>query len=53
MTQTASLFLQDSYREECLARITDLVEDGLLLDQTVFYPQGGGPGWRQWLADAG
>ncbi len=22
MTQTASLFLQDSYREECLARIT-------------------------------
>lgn len=41
MTQTASLFLQDSYREECLARITDVVEDGLLLDQTVFYPQGG------------
>ncbi|MGC3519645.1 alanine--tRNA ligase-related protein, partial [Pseudomonas aeruginosa] len=50
MTQTASLFLQDSYREECLARITDLVEDGLLLDQTVFYPQGGGQaGDSGWL----
>ncbi|MCY0320529.1 alanyl-tRNA editing protein [Pseudomonas aeruginosa] len=50
MTQTASLFLQDSYREECLARITDVVEDGLLLDQTVFYPQGGGQaGDSGWL----
>lgn len=50
MTQTASLFLQDSYREECLARITDLVEDGLLLEQTVFYPQGGGQaGDSGWL----
>lgn len=39
---TQDLFRQDAYRTECLARITAITEQGVVLDQTVFYPLGGG-----------
>ena len=40
---TRALFLEDSYLKECDARVVS-VKDGkyLVLDQTVFYPKGGG-----------
>lgn len=48
--QTDYLFLQDAYLGECSAKISDVLEDGLLLDRTVFYPQGGGQaGDSGWL----
>ncbi|OZI65288.1 alanyl-tRNA editing protein [Bordetella genomosp. 1] len=42
MKQTDCLFLQDAYLSQCSAKIADVLEDGLLLDRTVFYPRGGG-----------
>ncbi|GAB3472845.1 alanyl-tRNA editing protein [Polaromonas eurypsychrophila] len=40
MTQT--LFRDDAYLGECIARVTAISEQGLVLDRTVFYPLGGG-----------
>lgn len=42
MTKTVDLFRQDSYLSECEARVVALEEGALVLDQTVFYPTGGG-----------
>jgi misacylated tRNA(Ala) deacylase len=43
MTATILLFRDDAYRQGCDATILDTTADGgLVLDQTVFYPQGGG-----------
>jgi misacylated tRNA(Ala) deacylase len=39
---TEELFRQDSYLKECRARIVAVVEQGIVLDRTVFYPLGGG-----------
>ena len=39
---TQDLFRQDAYRTECPARVTELNDQGVVLDQTVFYPLGGG-----------
>ncbi|MBB4843124.1 misacylated tRNA(Ala) deacylase [Paucibacter oligotrophus] len=36
------LFREDAQMRECLARLLRVDEQGLLLDRTVFYPQGGG-----------
>src|SRR6218665_3769319 len=39
---TQDLFRQDAYLRECSAQITDVTADGaIVLDRTVFYPQGG------------
>ena len=39
---TQDLFRQDAYRTACPTRITALLAEGIVLDQTVFYPLGGG-----------
>ncbi|AMA72966.1 alanyl-tRNA editing protein [Aneurinibacillus thermoaerophilus] len=39
---TKELFLTDSYRRECEASVLEIAEDKVILDQTVFYPTGGG-----------
>ena len=39
---TQDLFRADAYRTECPATVTALTEEGIVLDQTVFYPLGGG-----------
>jgi misacylated tRNA(Ala) deacylase len=39
---TQLLFRDDAYLRSCPARIVDISERGILLDRTVFYPQGGG-----------
>ncbi|RQO55890.1 Ala-tRNA(Pro) hydrolase [Paucibacter sp. KBW04] len=36
------LFRENAQLRECLARLVRVDEQGLLLDRTVFYPQGGG-----------
>jgi len=44
---TLELFRQDSYRRNCQCVVERVDETGLVLDQTVFYPLGGGqPGDR-------
>ena len=39
---TQDLFRQDAYLRECSAHITAVTDVGIVLDQTVFYPLGGG-----------
>ena len=39
---TELLFLVDSYTREFQAHVTELVDDGVVLDRTAFYPGGGG-----------
>lgn len=39
---TDLLYLEDSYLREFQARVTELTEDGVVLDQTAFYAGGGG-----------
>lgn len=40
---TKELFLQDHYMKNCSAMVTEVIDDkNVVLDQTVFYPQGGG-----------
>lgn len=41
-TETVELFREDAYLRECEAKIVAIDERGLVLDQTVFYPTGGG-----------
>lgn len=43
---TKALFLEDSYLKECDAAVVS-VKDGkyVVLDQTIFYPKGGGQPW--------
>lgn len=43
MATTEPLFREDSYLRECEATVLDVTpEGGIVLDRTVFYPQGGG-----------
>ena len=39
---TELLYNTDSYLRECEATVTDVTDDGVVLDRTVFYPGGGG-----------
>ena len=39
---TEELFRSDSYLKECDATVTEVRESGVVLDQTIFYPLGGG-----------
>lgn len=39
---TKELFLTDAYLKECEAAVLEVEEDKVYLDQTVFYPTGGG-----------
>jgi misacylated tRNA(Ala) deacylase len=39
---TEALFQQDAYLRRCTARVVEAGPDGVVLDRTVFYPQGGG-----------
>ncbi|WP_041674984.1 alanyl-tRNA editing protein [Ramlibacter tataouinensis] len=39
---TQDLFREDGYLRECTAAVVALGEAGIVLDRTVFYPQGGG-----------
>lgn len=42
MTKTELVYSSDSYLKEINAKIIELHEDGLIIDKTVFYTQGGG-----------
>ena len=39
---TEELFREDSYQRQCDAKVIAVNEDGIVLDRTVFYPEGGG-----------
>jgi misacylated tRNA(Ala) deacylase len=39
---TQLLFRDDAYLRSCSARVAQISERGILLDRTIFYPQGGG-----------
>ena len=39
---TVELFRNDSYLKSYASRIIEILEDGIVLDKTIFYPEGGG-----------
>ena len=39
---TQALFRDDGYLKSCMAKVVAVTEQGVILDQTVFYPLGGG-----------
>ena len=46
MQATTTLFRDDAYLRRCEATVISTGEEGIVLDQTVFYPLGGGqPGF--------
>jgi len=54
MTATALLFRDDAYAQACDAVVVGLTGDGITLDRTVFYAQGGGqPGDTGFLIAGG
>lgn len=42
MAATELLFRNDAYAQECQAVVIEVRPEGVVLDRTVFYPQGGG-----------
>ncbi len=39
---TIELFRNDSYLKSCNSKITKIKDEGIILDQTIFYPEAGG-----------
>ena len=39
---TSEIFRDDPYKKECEAKILDFGDNWIILDQTVFYAEGGG-----------
>ncbi len=39
---TRKLYYEDAYLKEAKAKVLEIRDNALLLDQTVFYPTGGG-----------
>ena len=39
---TEELFRINSYLKNCSAKIIEIVDEGIILDKTIFYPEGGG-----------
>ncbi len=39
---TQALFRNDAYKKTCETKVTEVNDGGIVLEQTVFYPQGGG-----------
>ena len=39
---TIELFRNDSYLDKCNSKVLDILNEGLVLDKTIFYPEGGG-----------
>lgn len=39
---TREVFLEDSYKKEHQAEVIDIKENKIILDETIFYPSGGG-----------
>ena len=51
---TEKAFYQDSYQKTLTSEVVEVLEDGLLLAATIFYPLGGGqPGDRGTLSIGG
>lgn len=49
---TSKLYYDDGYLKEIEAAVVALAEDGIILDRTIFYPEGGGqPGDRGSFGD--
>ena len=42
LAKTEILFLEDSYLREAATTVTEVVEDAVVLRDTIFYPEGGG-----------
>jgi Ser-tRNA(Ala) deacylase AlaX len=42
MSETELLYYEDNYMRSCQAEVVEVRPSGLILDRTVFYPQGGG-----------
>lgn len=40
--QTKPLYLEDAYKTTCTAKILEIKDGAIVLDQTIFYPEGGG-----------
>ena len=40
--KSVEIFRSDSYLKSTEAKVLTILEDGLILDKTVFYPEGGG-----------
>lgn len=42
MSKTLPLFRDDAYLQACTAEVIGVQDQGIILDQTIFYPMGGG-----------
>ncbi|HUG97681.1 MAG TPA: alanyl-tRNA editing protein [Gammaproteobacteria bacterium] len=42
MGETRALFSEDAYRRSCPATVIEALPEGVVLDQTIYYPLGGG-----------
>lgn len=41
-TDTRTLYYEDAYLKEVRAKVIEIIDGSLVLDQTIFYPEGGG-----------
>ena len=42
--ETRMVYYEEPYRRELTATVTEIRSDGVVLDQTICYPEGGGQG---------